>query len=468
MSQLSRIVMAICALSTPVALAAQATVEGVVFDSVTRRPLAGASVQLMSTASTATARMLSATADSAGKFRIDDVPRGQYLAGFFHAAVDSLGLELPARAIDITSDRYRVQLAIPSPRGLASVFCPQEPLTDSTGMIIGHVRESGSERPLANARVHADWSVTAIERTSITSVRLNASSETTGPGWFAICGVPSAVPLLARAVHATDTTGYVQLEVATQGLVHLTLHVAHVEPSAAKAVLTGTVLDESGRPLVANVSAWQVAASTTTNGRGQFSLTGLPPGTRTIETRSIGRTPVLNVVHLVAGEVARLDVTLSRAVVLEKMETRAEVAYSKGLMAFEMHRRTAAGGYFIRPSEAAGVAGQDLVALVRAGPGIEVTFSPQDHRWHVYMRRPGVLITAGGSGSCTPQIYLDGVKTLLDFDDVVGFVGYDKILGLEIYTHFNEVPPDYQLASFTSCGLLSIWTRPAAAPFKRP
>ena len=144
------------------------------------------------------------------------------------------------------------------------------------------------------------------------------------------------------------------------------------------------------------------------------------------------------------------------------METRAEMVYSKGLLAFERHKRTAAGGYFIRPLEAAvGVPTQDLTTLARLGPGVSAPeLSQSDHHWHVYMRTPGGSITGGVTRTCTPAIYVDGIKTLRDFDDLLGSISPEVILGLEVYTHFGEVPLDYPVSPLSACGVLALWTRP--------
>ena len=96
---------------------AQATVDGVVYDSISRGVLVGATVQFYGPTDSAGARIRAATTDSRGAFRIAGLPRGRYLAGFFHPSLDSLGLEIPAQTIDVTSDRH-AKLATPSPVGL--------------------------------------------------------------------------------------------------------------------------------------------------------------------------------------------------------------------------------------------------------------------------------------------------------------------------------------------------------------
>src|SRR5688500_18555648 len=103
----------------PVSVGAQATdvmirenvntVSGVVHDSIARRPLAGATVQLVATDSIGRFGRTTVS-DSLGRFSIADVPEGRYRLGFFHAKLDSLGVDAPLREVYV--DRpLRVDLA---------------------------------------------------------------------------------------------------------------------------------------------------------------------------------------------------------------------------------------------------------------------------------------------------------------------------------------------------------------------
>ena len=218
----------------------------------------------------------------------------------------------------------------------------------------------------------------------------------------------------------------------------------------------------------ARIDVWQANAATTTNEGGLFALDSLPAGTRTVEVRAIGAAPVLKVVDFVAGQLTQVDVTLERAVLLDKVETRAELAYSKPLAMFEQHKRSAAGGFFVRPISPDGHTAQTLITLARAGAGIEVTRDPHDHRWYVHMRQPGNTIQGSSGGKRTPQIFMNGLNSLLDFDDIINGFGPTTILGLEVYTHFGEVPRDYPVDPLSACGVIAIWTRPADSPPAKP
>src|SRR5918998_3903341 len=66
-------------------------ISGTAYDSTAMRPLAGALVQLVP-ADQPQARARSAQSDSLGRWALDSVPPGRWLATFFHARLDSVGV----------------------------------------------------------------------------------------------------------------------------------------------------------------------------------------------------------------------------------------------------------------------------------------------------------------------------------------------------------------------------------------
>src|SRR5690349_7243393 len=80
--------------------ASAGAVSGVVRDSISREPLAGAVVQLVSADGVAREGK-TVMSDSAGRFTIADVAEGRYALGFFHPMLDSLGLEPSLREVSV-------------------------------------------------------------------------------------------------------------------------------------------------------------------------------------------------------------------------------------------------------------------------------------------------------------------------------------------------------------------------------
>ena len=103
--------------------AAGTTVSGVVRDSISHLPLAGATVQLVAPDSVA-GHGRSAISDSVGRFTLTDVRDGRYALGFYHPLLDSLGVEPPAREVRVEEHQpVRIDLATPSTERIRAAVC---------------------------------------------------------------------------------------------------------------------------------------------------------------------------------------------------------------------------------------------------------------------------------------------------------------------------------------------------------
>ena len=82
-------------------------ISGVVYDSIARRPLPGALVQVVAVEG---ARHFSNSTitDSLGRYRLSNVPGGRFMLGFLHPLLDSLGIE--PSALQIRTWRIRPRL----------------------------------------------------------------------------------------------------------------------------------------------------------------------------------------------------------------------------------------------------------------------------------------------------------------------------------------------------------------------
>ncbi|HEY0241354.1 MAG TPA: carboxypeptidase-like regulatory domain-containing protein, partial [Gemmatimonadaceae bacterium] len=119
---------------------ATATVTGVVFDSLSRAPLADASVQLVS-ANNPAGFARTATSDSLGRFTLTEIPDGLYTLGFFHPLLDSLGVIAPLREVFIGGQRpMQADLAVPSPARLRVAICGKPTSADSGAVVTGVIR----------------------------------------------------------------------------------------------------------------------------------------------------------------------------------------------------------------------------------------------------------------------------------------------------------------------------------------
>ena len=203
-----------------------ATVSGVVRDSISAMPLAGAVVQLVSIDILARAARATAT-DAVGRFALVGIPDGRYLLGFFHPLLDSLGLEPTVREVNVDRQQSVVaDLGTPSPARLGAVLCGRSYTSDSGAVVIGSVRQMKNGEGVASATVIAEWRDPPADRNG--SARRAPHIETTAAenGWFAICNVPRPGPIAIIAVRDADSTDRVEVEIPAHGLLRRELYMA--------------------------------------------------------------------------------------------------------------------------------------------------------------------------------------------------------------------------------------------------
>jgi hypothetical protein len=457
-----------------------ATVTGFVYDSITRAFLGGVMVQYVDADDSAQSRAFSVRSDSSGRYRIADVKPGRYLAGFFHTETDTLGLETGARVIDVRSGEQRIDLATRSPTTVIASVCPAGAVPDSTGLLIGHVRDSDTDAPIVGASVVVEWSETVIEGANVSEHVARLGQQTHGPGWFAICGVPSDALLSGRASRGADSSGTVMVHVPSGEVRHITFLVggATVVPAPGAAArdkgdslarprtmlrggarLTGTVRDEKGRPVQnAHALVWGTEMEVLTNDRGVFSLDSLPGGTHTLEVRAVRHAPAHAIVQLSAQRPGTASVTLTQSpTVLSSVTVRGELVYSKNLTGFDERRGEGWGllGHFLAPAEIERRPRTRLGNLLQGMSGVFVD-----------SRRSGATVrmrTTGDPNSyCTPSLYIDGTPDMeADFNSFQS----DQIAGVEVYVREAWRPSEF--LDGNACGAVVVWTRPIP-PKKNP
>jgi hypothetical protein len=457
-----------------------AVVSGVVYDSIVRHTIAGATVEIVS-ADDPAARPLTAVSDAAGRYTVPGVPFGSYLAGFFHPALDTLGLETAPRRVNVSASEQRVDLATPSARTVMATICPAGTASDSTGLMIGHVRSTEEQGPVAGASVVVEWSETIVDMLGLRERNLQVTGQSAEPGWFAICGLPADVVVQARASSGADSSGYVEVEVPANGLRHVSFFVGGasritlpVEDTVAgrtaipetalrgRARLTGTVVDYNGKPVInAHALVWGTKLDAATNERGAFSLDGLPGGTHTLEIRVIGYIPVTSVVQLAESRPATANIVLAKAAeILPTVTVRGEMVFSRNLAEFERRRRSGFGSY------------RTSADIARRGPNVKLSQLLQDVLGVRVDRRGGQSIvtmqrgatTGIGRASCVPSLYVDGMLDRLgDYDAYYA----EEIAGLEVYARESTRPFEF-IDPQNPCGVVAIWTRTVPKKPRKP
>jgi hypothetical protein len=445
---------------------------GVVFDSLTMRPLAAATVQFrrQGAATDATGRTLySARSDDRGRYRLDSLPAGRYIAGFFHEMLDSLGLDAPLREVQVGTRSATIDFAIPSARTIATTLCGRAAVSDSTGMLIGFVRSARTLAGATDANVFIRWTRVIIDRQRVAIEHPEAESRARDNGWYALCNVPIGLPVQIAAASGDDSSGAVEVLAQGLGVTRVDLYVGEAEPVRSDSVrvqadsvapdsalrrgparLTVRVRNSLGQPVAgARVSVAGSPARALTNERGTVGLVDLPSGSRMLEVRALGFVPVREQVQLLHGVDANTsDVTLTNlGAYLDTVRVTARRVFSRDVTGFERRRRAGLGRYFDR----ADIDRKILFRVSDLFQGIPAVTLQQ-----TTFGENLVLMRGTFGGLCQPAVFMDGLRfgaTDLDFLTMP-----QEIEAVEVYVRASEAPGQFTDVRY-GCGTIVLWTR---------
>jgi len=449
--------------TTPARDSAGTVVSGDVYDSIQAAPIAGAVVQMVSQTNPAVS--FTAMSDSAGHYRIAHVPAGKYILGFVDEALAEVGFTSIEGAIDVgASPVDHVTLAVPGPQTVYTRICGPSNPADSSGAIVGFVRDASTETPLGPSTVVVVWREITIDSRGLHADRRQLPAKTAPTGWFAICGLPADAALESRAELGARATGFIEITVPLHGVTVRDFDIGDDTATASgrrtaasplgepmrhgTARLTGIVRDSSGRALEgAHVTLWG-SATATTDANGRFDLRALPSGTGTIESQYIGFEPVRRVVNLAPNRTDTIRVVMTKAVVvLAGTRVYGKAALTRKHEGFDERRKTGQGHYYTDAdiAKARPLVLTDFFYMV---PGVRV--QPESGLDYELISTHG----AGMGGPCSPAIWVDGVQQ----DSTGGLnqlVQPGDVSAIEVYDDAN-VPPLFRKGE---CGAVVIWTK---------
>lgn len=445
---------------------AQGSISGTVYDSLTARaPLANTTVVLVE-------QMRYATTDSRGRFQFDTVPDGRYTLGFKHAALDSLGMQMPAVIAEVKEGRRAVvKLSTPARAATYRHFCPGA-YEDETGLIIGRVRDVDDQSPSADATVTTEWTEVTGTGVHATSEPFRVSARTNPQGLYVLCGLSTSEPLLVRTelagIHAGPTPiwlndrmiGRVDFAVSRRDGAALASAIADTSTSTAHvagtASLRGTVVGDNGRPMRdAVVGIMGTQRSAHTDSAGAFRIEHIPAGTRTIVVRYIGLLPMTASMDFTTN--ATRDTLFSigkKAQALRPVAIRANSTLPSWMerSGFE-DRRKMGFGAFMTEEEVKRHTFPELVTVLEGLRGVRIN-------WTNGVRGVmGIPYMMGNGHTCAPNYFLDGSPFPSDFEQLSGLVPPESIKGIEVYASVGTVPAQFDEFSLTGCGSIVIWTR---------
>lgn len=463
------------------AQATGARIRGAVYDSVGFSPLIGARIELVADADRSRIAY-STMSDSLGRFSLPGVARGRYIAGFFHPMLDSLGLALSQRWLDVQKDEGDIgfDLAVPSAHRIHQAICAPAPtpkgVPDSAGVVMGYVLSAHTLQPQSDATVIAQWAEYTIGRGGVQRQLFNRTATSMLGGWFAVCGVPSAADVVVRAVSGNDTSGAIEVRVPGSRLVRRTLYVANREvlarsaehdtavqravraqdttaSSAAGSAIVGTVLNgwvrtEDGVPIPgAQVRLYGSAVTAATNDEGAFALLGVPGGTQTLQTRALGFVPDERPVDVTDQHLPIIVGLTSVRRFLDTVHVRAARLELNNIVGFESRRRAGSGRFF-SASDIDRIRPREVTDILRHAPSLQLV-SVGMSNFAIRMR--------GDHEACQPALFLDGKQLVRwELGDLNSLIHPDEIGGMEIYTP-SMTPVEFRTRE--GCGTIVIWTR---------
>ena len=438
--------------------AQQGRLEGMVYDSVNVRPLAGARVVARS-ADAGSSSGGAASTDSSGRYHIDTLPAGRYLVGFETPVLDSLEITLTPRTVTVAPGSVAtLDLALPSASKLRSAVCSGATLPAQTGVLYGHVVDAATEAPLAGAMVVAAWRERSFDRQTLkpSTVDRTISDTTDAAGWYRFCGVPMGTWLAFQLQHDGRTSPVLRTMVGDSlGIVirHLSLgaaaHAADTSggdvetarATAGSATLAGFVRGTGGMPLVgAELRVLGTNAAGGTDVDGHYTLGNLPAGTQVLEVRHIGYSAAEVAFELRSGRTVTGDVRLQRVVNLDSMRV---VAKREPYNEFNDHRKNSLFGVFLDPEQMEKQRVSYTSEVIEKIPGFRIVGDGIHAQ---------VFGNRGGSFCGKVNIVIDG-QPKQSINDVNPF----SVGAIEAYREGEQGPPEYSDAR--ACGMIVIWTK---------
>lgn len=487
----------------PVGNRATAMVRGVVRDSLTGTVVADARVTLLGSP-------FEGATDSTGVFAIGGVWRGEYVVEVSTPALDSIGAVSRTRLV-VDGAPSPVALYTPSIPSVMELSCGAP---DIPGALVGRLAWPG---PLPEGmRVVAEWPLAADSARGAPDGRMAwADAPVDERGLYRICRVPVGVPLWLRTeAERASTVGARALRVQLAPDRRIArADLALDSTVVATASLTGSVLtDTVGTPLDnAEVTLTDLERRVTTDRRGRFRLSEIPPGEHLVSIRRVGYAPFIAPMVFEPHRAIEQRILLNRAPTLASVTVTAD-ARADGLPADFDERRRAGMGRFLARAELDRHAGRRLGDVLTQVSGFGAAQGSGSHAWVVGKRAPSHLLpnatptpaageraigcgttSAPGRGqapvcsfsmsdlrdqgyycpsdaerrqgipscACFSQVYLDGrllntSRPTEPFD--ANTLPVDDIAGVEFYATAAGTPGRYSALNAV-CGVMLVWTR---------
>jgi hypothetical protein len=420
---------------------------GLIVDSVHGGPLRGATVRVGETGVTA-------TTDSAGRYRLIGIPTGRHRVELLHPLLDTLRLAVRTNRREF-GDTTALVIGTPSAATLVALKCTPEERARGDAMALGFVTVAGSEEPAHGAIVRVAWTDYEVAGKRLRSNDQVRTGIVGSDGSYKVCGIPSDLETGIHAMIGRDTTTSI-LTGFRKGLAIVSFRVAGEPaavttpgmPSMPVSTVRGRVSDSAGRPVAeARVASDDGLIVSVTQPDGTFQLSGMRPGTCGINVRRIGFLPVSRPVDVTPQGAALVDIRLSAYVpVLETVRISARRDFELERVGFASRSKSGAGRY-IGPDEIERRNPHRLADLLRMMPMLRT-----------YYGQGGDPVITGRRGECL-RYYVDGIRWGEFGDTPDRFLIGREIGAIEAYSGMTA-PAQFMAhqQGGQTCSVVVIWT----------
>lgn len=328
---------------------------------------------------------------------------------------------------------------------------------DGRGILQVVVMDDSGAIPIPNATVIVQW-------TDADRARRPVRREVGPAGDLVLCAPRDArqATIWAEFGDASSQEAVVGIAPEATSEVALRLLVA----SATTGRLIGEVRDaRTERPVVAaTVSVVGGAATSATNRRGSFVLSGVPVGVHELAVRHLGYAPLSHVVSVSRGITTEVEIGL----VPDPVEMEPIVATAT------RPRRLEVGGFYERKYWGELVGGGTYFTAVdieRRGPVLishMIADEPGIRLGNCRLRRSSCMLLNTRVASefspdgCPLSFYLDNTRVRglggRDGQSIDDLVRPHEIAGVEIYPNAASLPGEFA-GSDSQCGIVAIWTK---------
>lgn len=468
-------------------------VRGQVVDSLTRQPLAGATITLLDEDDAAAMQTM---ADEAGLFQIRVAASGSYrfrveYEGYRTSTFPPFDLDGVQSQAFMLLVRSREPLPEIHAGDVIDEMCGAGTLEPGRGVLTGFVYDGATQTPAANARVVATWPAVygalaeLVQGQGQDIGRASGEVTTDDHGVYAVCNVPAGAPVVFHAASDDRLSDFIEVQFESGAVLvggtrrgidqPLLRHDFQLmPPEARRAAVSGMVLDANTMQPMRDVTVALADAGveTSTDSRGAFHLEQLPAGPAHLVIRRPGFRPVTRAIELAHEETVAFPPGDLRLEVLPQelapvVVTADQPTGRRPLGGFWERRERGGGDYVTREEFEAQGNPEVPTDVLRRMRGIRIITGVSGN-----VSAPGrrIVVTSRGQAraenpvdpsfpGCFPLYFLDGqyigTSLYVDIDDILLLI---NVAAVEVYTSMATLPQQFNRTG-SSCGVIVFWTR---------